>query len=102
MILKKRTLKCHYSMKTKVLLVACLTLALACTALDAAKESPKDYHLVQTQMLDGPSDGKRPPTVYVLIFPDNTRPKVFQKFDSQQMESWLGGLPRGSVVVCRC
>jgi len=64
-----------------------------------------DYHLVQTQMLDGDYTekgggfiGKFPPTVYVLLMPDDKRPQVFQKFDSQQMEACLGSLPSGSVV----
>jgi len=94
----KRSLKCRACMKKMFLSVGGFALVLACFALGAAKESSKDYHLVQTQMLDGPSDGKNPPTVYVLLFPDNTRPQVFQSFDSQQMEAWLRGLPRGSVV----
>lgn len=39
------------------------------------------------------------PTVWVLIRPDDPRPVVFQKFDSQQMEAWLTSLlARGSVL----
>ncbi len=94
----KRSVKCHAGMKTMLLSVAGFSLVLACLTLGAGKESPKNYHLVQTQMLDGASDGKNPPTVYVLLFPDNTRPKVFQRFDSQPMEVWLSNLPRGSIV----
>jgi hypothetical protein len=57
-----------------------------------------DYHLVQTQILDDGSAGKNPPTVFVLLMPDGTRPEVFQTFDSSQMEARLGSLPRGSIV----
>jgi hypothetical protein len=78
-------------MKTFALILLCFTSAVAFA--DAA-----DYHLVQTQMLDGDSDGKRPPTVYVLVMPDNTRPQVFKTFDSKEMGVRLAALPRGSVV----
>jgi hypothetical protein len=74
------------------------TLILFCLTLARAIAQAATYHLVETQILDGPSDDKRPPTAYVLLFPDQTRPKVFQKFDSKEMEAWLSGLPSGSVV----
>jgi len=84
----------------KILLsVACFSLVLAFFALGATKESPKNYHLVQVQVLDGGSDGKTLPIVYVLLHPDNTRPTVFQRFGSQNMEARLSSLPRGSEVV---
>ena len=57
----------------------------------------KIYHLVETQMLDADISGS-PLTVYVLLFPDDTRPKVFKTFDSKEMEAWLSSLPRDSVV----
>ncbi len=74
------------------------TLTLLCLAFTAAFALAADYHLVQTQLLDGGSAGKNAPTVYVLLMPDSTRPQVFQKFGSSEMEARLGGLPRGSVV----
>jgi hypothetical protein len=49
-------------------------------------------------MLDSDPAAGTPLTVYVLHFPDDTRPKVFKTFDSKEMEAWLIGLPRGSVV----
>jgi len=49
-------------------------------------------------MLDSGPDGKDPLTVYVLLYPDDTRPKVFQKFASSEMVSWVSDLPRGSDV----
>ena len=54
--------------------------------------------MVQTQMLDSDPAGGTPLTVYVLLFPDDTRPEVFKTFDSKEMEAWLIGKPRGSVV----
>ena len=80
------------------LVLACLTFTAAEITLAAAKDSAKDYHLVQTQMLDSDPAGGTPLTVYVLLFPDDTRPEVFKTFDSKEMEAWLGALPRGSVV----
>ena len=64
----------------------------------AAVAWAKDYHLVETQMLDSDPAGGTPLTVYVLLFPDDTRPEVFKTFDSKEMEAWLIGKPRGSVV----
>lgn len=69
-----------------------------CLTLTTAFALAADYHLVQTQILDGGSRRNNPPTVYVMLMPDGTRPQVFQEFDSQQMEARLGSLPRGSVV----
>lgn len=66
--------------------------------LTAAVAWAKDYHLVETQMLDSDPAGGTPLTVYVLLFPDDTRPQVFKTFDSKEMEAWLIGLSRGSVV----
>src|SRR6266699_1873157 len=66
--------------------------------LTAAVASAKDYHLVESQMLDSDPAGGTPLTVYVLLFPDDTRPQVFKTFDSKEMEAWLIGKPRGSVV----
>ena len=66
--------------------------------LAAAVAWAKDYHLVETQMLDSDPAGGTPLTVYVLLFPDDTRPQVFKTFDSKEMEAWLTGIPRGSVV----
>jgi len=80
------------------LVLACLTFSAAEITLAAAKDSAKDYHLVQTQMLDSDPAGGTPLTVYVLLFPDDTRPQVFKTFDSKEMEAWLRALPRGSVV----
>ncbi len=66
--------------------------------MTAAVAWAKDYHLVETQMLDSDPAGGTPLTVYVLLFPDDTRPQVFKTFDSKEMEAWLIGKPRGSVV----
>jgi hypothetical protein len=85
-------------MKRTLYTLACSLLVLVCLTGGAAKDSAKDYHLVQAQMLDGGSDGKNPPTVFVLLFPDNTRPKVFERIESKELEAWLSGLPKGSVV----
>jgi len=82
------------------LVLTCLTFSAAEITLAAAKDSAKDYHLVQTQMLDSDPAGGTPLTVYVLLFPDDTRPQVFKTFDSKEMEACLGALPRGSVVHC--
>ena len=71
---------------------------LFCLALTAAIASAQDYHLVQTQMLDSERTNGRPLTVYVLLMPDNTQPKVFKTFDSKEMKAWIGALPAGSVV----
>src|SRR5881394_1153208 len=59
------------------------------TQLTAAVYWAKDYHLVETQMLDSDPAGGTPLTVYVLLFPDDTRPEVFKTFDSKEMEAWL-------------
>jgi hypothetical protein len=83
------------------------TLTWLCLTLTTAFALAADYRLVRTQMLDGePTErsgvvGKVQPTVYVLIQPGGRPPIVFQKFDSQQMEAWLGLLSlreRGIVV----
>ncbi len=86
-------------MKKILLSLSCFALVLACVALAATKESPNYYRLVQVQMLDGGSDGKTLPIVYVLLYPDKTRPTVFQRFGSQNMEAWLSSLPRASEVI---
>jgi hypothetical protein len=75
-----------------------IILILCCLTLTAAVGWAKDYHLVQTQMLDSGPVGKTPLTVYVLVMPDETRPQVFKTFDSTEMEAWLSGLSRGSIV----
>lgn len=83
------------------------TLTWLCLTLTTAFALAADYRLVRTQMLDGePTErsggvGKVQPTVYVLIPPDSRQPVVFQKFDSQQMEAWLGLLSRheNGIVV---
>jgi hypothetical protein len=85
-------------MKKTILTVVCLSVVLACLPLNAARDSAKDYHLVQTQMLDSDPGGGAPLTVYVLLMPDNTRPQVFKTFASKEMEARLSGLPQGSVV----
>ncbi len=71
---------------------------IAYNGLLAAVAWAKDYHLVESQMLDSDPAGGTPLTVYVLLFPNDTRPQVFKTFDSKEMEAWLIGLPRGSVV----
>ena len=75
-----------------------IILILYCFTLTAAVSWAKDYHLVETQMLDSEYVGGRPLTVYVLVMPDETRPQVFKTFDSKEMEAWLSSLPRESVV----
>jgi len=62
------------------LVLTCLTFSAAEITLAAAKDSAKDYHLVQTQMLDSDPAGGTPLTVYVLLFPDDTRPNRPQVF----------------------
>jgi hypothetical protein len=75
-----------------------------CLALTTAFTLAADYHLYQTQMVDGEYTersglaGKFPPTVWVLIQPDGQQPLVFQKFDSSLMEAHLRVLPRDSVI----
>ena len=49
-------------------------------------------------MLDSERTNGSPLTVYVLLMPDHTRPKVFKTFDSKEMKAWMGALPSGSVV----
>jgi hypothetical protein len=78
-------------MKKIILILCCLTLTIAAGWA-------KDYHLVQTQMLDSGLVGKTPLTVYVLVMPDETRPQVFKTFDSTEMEAWLSSLPHATVV----
>jgi hypothetical protein len=81
-----------------------LTLTWLCLTLTTAFALAADYHLWQTQMLDGEYKerpgmaGKFPPGVWVLIQPDGQQPLVFQKFDSQQMEAHLRKLPRDSAI----
>jgi len=61
----------------------------------------KDYHLVQTYIVDSGAApvGAGKQAVYVFVPPDNSsRAVVFQTFDSKDMEAWLSGLPRGSIV----
>ena len=84
-------------MKRFALTWLCLTLTTVITLA-------ADYHLWQTQMLDGENTerpglaGKFPPSVWVLIQPDGQQPEVFQKFDSRQMETWLRPRARGGAV----
>ena len=69
--------------------------------LTAAVDWARDYHLVEIRMWDSDPAGGTPLTVYALLFPDDTRPnrpQVFKTFDSKEMEAWLIGKPRGSVV----
>ena len=75
-----------------------IILALVCLTLTATAGWAKDYHLVQTQMLDSEIVDRRPLTVYVFVMPDQTRPQVFKTFDSKEMKAWLSGLPHDSVV----
>jgi hypothetical protein len=85
-------------MKKAILTFVCFSFVLGCLTLSAARDSAKEPHLVQTQMLDSDPAGRTPLTVYVLLTPDNTRPQVFKTFDSKEMEARLSTLPRGSVV----
>jgi hypothetical protein len=74
-------------MKTIILILLCLTLT-------SAAGLAKDYHLVQTYIVDSgaPSPGAGKQAVYVLVPPDNSsRAVVFQTFDSKEMEAWLSG-----------
>ncbi len=81
-----------------------LTLIWLCLTLTTAFALAADYHLFQTQMVDGePTErpgltGKFPPGVWVLIQPDGKQPLVFQKFDSPLMEARLRELPRNRVI----
>jgi hypothetical protein len=75
-----------------------IILVLCCLTLTIAAGWAKNYHLVQTQMLDSEVVDGRPLTVYVLVMPDETRPQVFKTFDSKDMEAWLSSLPHDSVV----
>jgi hypothetical protein len=58
-----------------------------------------DYHLVQSQIIDGVAPGAplESLTVYVLIRPD-TNPLVFKTFDSKLMEQAISNLPRESIL----
>ncbi len=60
----------------------------------------KDFHLVQTQLLDNEASGVPGDvsTVYVLVPPDDSRPFVFKTFDSKAMNAAISSLRRGSVV----
>ena len=81
-----------------------IILVLFCLTLTTAFALATDYHLFQTQILDGKNTGRSglagtfPPGVWVLIQSDGQQPEVFQKFDSQQMEAWLHLRARGSAV----
>jgi len=75
-----------------------LTLMAAVTRAEDHWIRAKDYHLVQTQMLDSDVTNGRPLTVYVLTMPDDTRPQVFKTFGSKEMEARFGSLGAGSVV----
>jgi hypothetical protein len=80
------------------------TLVWLCLMLTTAFALAKDYHLYQTQILDGkPAEktggkGGLRPGVWVLVPPDGGQPEVFEKFDSEQMESWLNLRARGNAV----
>ena len=87
------------SMKKVIVTLVCFSLVLVCLKLRAAKDSAKDYHLVQSQIADevplrGPVDSA---TVYVLVCPDQ-RLYVFRAFHSHPMEEIIKGFPRGSVL----
>ena len=88
-------------MKKITLTLVGLSLVLVCLKLSAAaaKDSAKDYHLVQSQIADevplrGPVDSA---TFYVLVCPDQ-RLYVFRAFHSHPMEETLKDFPRGSVL----
>jgi hypothetical protein len=88
-------------MKKIIFTVVCFSLLLVCLKLSAAaaKDSAKDYHLVQSQIGDevpmrGPVDSA---TVYVLVCPDQ-RLYVFRAFHSHPMEEVIKHFPRGSVL----
>ena len=68
-----------------------------CLTLTTAIALAADYHLWQTQIWDTEAGTARP-SVWVLIQPDGQQPVVFQKLDSQQMETWLRLQVRGSVL----
>ena len=70
-------------MKKIIFTLVCFSLVFVCLKLSAAKESAKDYHLVQSQIYDevplhGPVDSA---TVCVLVFPDQHL-YVFRAFHS--------------------
>ena len=86
-------------MKKIILTVVCFSLLLVCLKLSAAKDSARDYHLVQSQIADevqlhGPVDSA---TVYVLVCPDQ-RLYVFRAFHSHPMEEIIKHFPRGSIL----
>ena len=86
-------------MKRIIFTLVCFSIAFAGLKLAAAKDPPKDYHLVQSQIgdeipLHGPVDSA---TVYVLVCPDE-RLYVFRAFHSHPMEEIIKHFPRGSVL----
>ena len=87
-------------MKKIILTLVCFSLVLVCLKLGAAaKDSVKEYHLVQSQIGDevplrGPVDSA---TVYVLVCPDQ-RLYVFRAFYSHRMEEIIKHFTRGSVL----
>jgi hypothetical protein len=69
-----------------------------CLTLTTAFALGADYHLFQTQMVDGEyTERGAAPTVWVLIQP-NGLPLVFQKLDSRMLEAHLRLLPRDTVI----
>ena len=86
-------------MKKIILTLVCFSFVLVCLKLSAAKDSDKDYHLVQSNIEDeiplhGPVGST---TVYVLVCPDQ-RLHVFRAFHSHPMEEIIKHFPRGSVL----
>ena len=88
-------------MRKVIITLACFSLVLVCLKLraGAAKDSPKHYHLVQSQIGDevplrGPVESA---TVYVLVCADQ-RLYVFRAFHSHRMEEVIKHFPRGSVL----
>jgi hypothetical protein len=86
-------------MQKVVLALVCFLVVFAGLRLAAAEDSPKEYHLVQSQIgdevpLHGPVDSA---TVYVLVCPDQ-RLYVFRAFHSHPMEEIIKHFPRGSVL----
>ena len=53
----------------------------------------------QAQILNDAKTNQNPPTIYVLVMPDNTR-MSFNTLDSKEMETLLSVLPSGSVLHC--
>jgi hypothetical protein len=86
-------------MKRIILTLFCFSFVLLSLKLSAAKDSAKDYHLVQSQISDEvPSRGPvGSATVYVLVCPDQ-RLYVFRAFHSHPMEEIIKHFPRESVL----